>query len=878
VPPPSARIVGRRAPRNGAIAQNWHADPVRVGAPAYYAGPVVQQTLPAAHAPVQEVGAAITRGTVVDRYVVLDVIGEGGMGTVFAAHDASLDRNIALKIVRSEHTDRASQARLVREAKAMARVQHPAIVTVHDVGSIGSRVFIAMELVRGTTLGGWLDAAPRGWRDIVRVFVEAGRGLAAAHAAGVIHRDFKPENVLVDGAGRVRVSDFGLADILASDAESSAPVSAGTPWYMAPEQLTRGAIDARSDEFSFCVALWQAVYGCHPFASTEAELVAAVTSGAVRAAPPGRPAWLAAVLRRGLAVTPADRHPSMTELLAELERPITPRRSRVLVPIAVLGAGLAIGVAVVVSAGGSGPSCEAAAAPADARWHAARRDQIALALGGANAGVVVALDAYVRQWRDQRIDACRATHVRGEQSGELLDLRMQCLDRRLGELDALATALATGEPTVRTNATGATASLVPLSACADVVTLREVVPPPADPRQRARVDRARQDLTGIKVQLDTGRYAQGFAAVEPVAREADAIGYPPLVAEAELLRGSLAWRADHMDLAETALHRAIASAEVGRASDVSARAWLELLWFVSQERGQPAEALRLGALARGAVDRYGGDPLLAARLAERIGVAALDLGKLDDAAPELQRAYELRLRMLGDGDPSVAASLQHLAMLASARGDHATAIERHRRAYAMLVRRLGAEHPHTLLLLNALAAELKLAGQLDESRALLERGLAATERAAGVDTLDAGMYRFNLGIVRAERGEYDEALALERRALAIFGRVRGEDSAEVATCLAELAETLRKAGRHGEAIAEFHLAVPAVEHASGRDSSELADALTGLGRSLIAVNRRREAEPPLRRALEIREHGSDAEATRTTREALATATGRTRAR
>ena len=146
--------------------------------------------LPVAHPPVQEVGTTITRNTVVNHYVILDIIGKNGINTVFAAHDASLDRNIALKIVRSEHTDRASQARLVREAKAMARVQHPAIVTVHDVGSIGSRVFIAMELVRGTTLGGWLDAAPRGWRDIVRVFVEAGRGLAAAHAAGVIHRDF----------------------------------------------------------------------------------------------------------------------------------------------------------------------------------------------------------------------------------------------------------------------------------------------------------------------------------------------------------------------------------------------------------------------------------------------------------------------------------------------------------------------------------------------------------------------------------------------------------------------------------------------------------------------------------------------------------------
>jgi len=791
------------------------------------------------------------------------------MGTVFAAHDASLDRNIALKIVRGEHADLASQARLVREAKAMARVQHPAIVAVHDVGSVGARVFIAMELVRGTTLRGWLDSEPRPWRDIVRVFVAAGRGLEAAHAAGVVHRDFKPENVLVDEAGRPRVTDFGLADILAGDSAGTAPHSAGTPWYMAPEQLTRGAIDARSDQFSFCVALWQAVHGCHPFANTESELVAAVTAGALVAAPAGAPSWLAAALQRGLAVAPADRYPSMTALLAELERNVAPRRSRAIVPIAVLGAGLAIGGAVLLSTGGRGPSCDAAGAPADARWDAARRDQIARALGPPGAGVAAALDGYVHRWRDQRSDACRATHARGEQSGELLDLRMQCLARRLDELDALATVLVTGEPTVTANAVTATGALVPLTACADVVTLREVVPPPADPRLRARVDRARIDLSAVKAALDTGRYAQGFAAVEPIAREAAAIQYQPLIGEAELLRGALAWRTDRMDIAEAALYRAVASGEAGRAADVTARAWLELLWFVSQERRQPAEALRLGRLAQGAVDRYVGDPLLTARLAEGLGVAALDLGKLDDAEPQLQRAYDLRLRALGGADPSVAASLQHLAMVASARGDHVTAVDRHRRAYEIDKARLGPDHPHTLIMLNGLASELKIAGQLDESLALFERDLAAIEATAGPETYDAAMVRYNLGNVLEERGRHDEALAMFRQALAIFVTVRGEDSAEVATCRAELAEALRKAGQHAEAIAAFRQALPAVERASGHDSAEVADALTGLGRALRAAHRPRDAEPLLLRALEIREHAGDDGAARAVRAELA---------
>jgi tetratricopeptide (TPR) repeat protein len=370
----------------------------------------------------------------------------------------------------------------------------------------------------------------------------------------------------------------------------------------------------------------------------------------------------------------------------------------------------------------------------------------------------------------------------------------------------------------------------------------------------------RGEVAKIKAELATGRYQQGLAAIAPVVVEATALNYQPLIAEVELLHGSLAWRSDRADEAAPALLRSIASGEAGRAGDVTAEAWLELVWFIGQERQRPAEALRLGKLAQGAVDRYAGGSGLNASLAERLGVTALDLGKLDDAEPNLVRAYELRRDHYGGDDhPDVAASLQHLAMLASARGDHATAIERHRRAYDIIEKGLGEDHPHTEIALNGLAAELQLAGRSAEALPLFRRGLAIVERTAGPEAFDAAMYHYNMGLALTDLGRHDEAIALQRRARAIYLEVRGPDSVDVTNHRAELARALHLGGHLDEAIAEYREAVIAIERISGGDAKELATALTGFGLTLVDAKRPRDAEPVLRRALEIRERTGETE-------------------
>ena len=324
----------------------------------------------------------IQRGASIGRYVVQGWIAEGGMAEVYAAYDPNLDRKLAIKLVRVEGGNGVGivdgKARLLREAKAIAKLSHPNVVIIHDVGSYEDRVFIAMEHIEGGTLTYWRHAQPRTWREVLAVFMAAGRGLQHAHEANLVHRDFKPDNVMVRVDGEVRVMDFGLvrhvdalevtpmreyvpsspepgrADLSldatvglirpAGERSSSGGPPAqrskltatgttmGTPAYMAPEQFGGQVVDARSDQFSFCVALYEALYGERPFSgATMVALARSVRVGQVKP-PPKRsevPVIVWQALRRGLSVIPADRYPSMKDLLADLARHPQPPRRRI---------------------------------------------------------------------------------------------------------------------------------------------------------------------------------------------------------------------------------------------------------------------------------------------------------------------------------------------------------------------------------------------------------------------------------------------------------------------------------------------------------------------------------------------------------------------
>ena len=440
---------------------------------------------------------ALLEGTHVGRYVLRDRLGAGAMGVVFTAHDPELDREIAIKLLRSDLAEDAPRlpltARLLREAQAMARLAHPNVVAVHDVGWFGDHIFIAMELVKGQTLAQWLAAAHRSVAEVLAMFVAAGNGLAAAHAAGLVHRDFKPENVLVGLDGRVRVTDFGLADrAMAAGAPGAAAECdnpgqlAGTPFYMAPEQLAGRPVDARSDQFGFCVAVYAALTGKHPLRR----------DGAIAKLPPRDrlPGWLWRRLRRGLAADRGQRYPSMDDLLVQLAHgPRRQRRIRVATAVVVAcGVALAaIGLGADHSEVGiAGPRCGGAehllagvwdpsrALAIERVFHASQRSDAAAVFTAAS----LVLDQYANEWVAMRTDACERAGRNGHAPDPARNLRIDCLDARRGELRALTDRLVTAGDQLIDGAVIAARALGSLGVCADDVALLRPGNPETAPR------------------------------------------------------------------------------------------------------------------------------------------------------------------------------------------------------------------------------------------------------------------------------------------------------------------------------------------------------------------------------------------------------------
>jgi len=453
-------------------------------------------------------------GSRVGRYVLRDRLGAGAMGVVFAAHDPELDRDVAVKLLHSRLDDQAPRlpltARLLREAQAMARLAHPNVVAVHDVGWFGDHIFVAMELVQGQTLAQWLAAAPRPVTEILARFIAAGNGLAAAHTAGLVHRDFKPENVLVGRDGRVRVGDFGLAArATPADAPRERDGLAGTPFYMAPEQLAGEPIDARTDQFGFCVAIYAALTGKHP-----------LRRNGVRADRPprdGLPAWLWRTLQRGLAADRAQRYPSMDELLARLAHgPGRRRRFALGAAAAAIACG---GVLIAARLGAPGPAdpvdgnaagnvglrCRGAEQLLAGIWDPPRARAVQAVFHASERTTAVAtftaasllLDQYANQWIAMRTEACERGRRGGRGFDRAAGLSIDCLDARRSELGLLIDRLAaagdvTGDVTgdLIDGAVIAVRALGPLAVCADdEILLRSGSPDAARrPAEVAAVD------------------------------------------------------------------------------------------------------------------------------------------------------------------------------------------------------------------------------------------------------------------------------------------------------------------------------------------------------------------------------------------------------
>jgi tetratricopeptide (TPR) repeat protein len=781
-----------------------------------------------------QAGVILQRGQAIDRFVVLGLVGRGGMGEVYAAYDPELDRKVAIKLLRARGDTADARTRLLREAQAIAKLRHASVVMVYDVGAYADGVFIAMEFVEGMTAGAWVHAGPRAWRQTLDVYLAAGRGLAAAHAAGLVHRDFKPDNVMVTNEGQVRVMDFGLArqvaeaaaeaDAARREVESAAAGPAGnidpnqdpdatmdlrrgkaapdnlakttekylsvkltqtgamlgTPAYMAPEQFALRPTDARTDQFSFCVALYEAIYDQKPFTGDSlTALMASVTSGLV-APPPAKtrvPGWIRKVLLRGLRTNPDERFPSMEALLAALETDPTVRVRRAATGLA-LAAGLA---AVVLTAGrslGSGTvTCRGGAEHFAGIWEAgrgpsARKQDIRAAFLGtgapyaakAFASVTRLLDDYVEKWSRANLDACEATRVRGEQSDEVLDLRMACLQERVTNVRALTEVFASADEKTVENAVAAASALPPLDRCSDVASLRAVVKPPADPATQARVQSLRGDLARFTALRDAGHCAEAQGMEGNLLSSVRAVGYAPLLGEVLFASAELGDMCADQSRMFDLYRESVSVALAAHHDELAASAALMLSGKLADRLRQPVVARDWLRVGRGLLARLGSRPQLEAWALTAEANVFISEGQATAAVERYRQANQLKQRDLGRDNYDAVGGLLNLAVGLQAAGRYEEAVATDATARDAFVRVVGAEHPVVAMASSNRGESLDYLGRYSEARADFARAADIWRRSKA----DPGFVSYaltGLGTALLGEGKAGEAIAPLEEAL-----------------------------------------------------------------------------------------------------------------
>lgn len=858
----------------------------------------------------------LRRGTTVGRYIVLEQLGRGGMGIVYAAYDPGLDRKLALKVL--HESAGGSRQRALREAQALAKLSHPNAVAVHDVGEHDGSVYVAMEFIEGMTLGKWRNKGERSWREVVDVYAQAGRGLAAAHERGLVHRDFKPDNAMLDAQGRVRVLDFGLAKLADTEPiDDDTPGTLvgtnlthqgdliGTPAYMAPEQHARREAGPAADQFAFCVAMWEALYGEHPFdGSTAHEKAVAIVEHKLRDPPSsGVPRWLRRAVRRGLSASPSDRWPNMVELLAELERGQSRRRRvRVLV--------MSMSLAGVVGLGFSGhrwiqaraiASCEREGAELDLAWNDDTRARVRsgmLATGieqaaGTLERVMPKLEDYARAWSETRTELCIANEVDLSMDDELADRGAWCLATSRFDFDELVDALTHAAPKTVMAAVDATAGLHDPAQCKDLDTIRQQPAPPAE--RRDGVLAVRRRLSRAHMLGTTGGYEQGRDEAKQALEAARQLRWAPLIARAEARVGELHERNGDYDQAEAMLEEAFLRAVAADDTEIAQYAAERLTYVVGARIGRYDDGMRWSRVAEALAETLPRYTLSqrAAHLRSR-GAARRAHADFDAAKADLEEALTLYEASIGLQHPHGANVLSDLGHLAIQAGRYREALELYRRVVEVCEATFGSDHPITARALVNMAAAHQDLGELDQALEVYRRALPILEGTFGSDYIEVAQTVGNIGNLHAMRGDYASAresfekavevltkavgpdhyfvgmalnnvaamdeqegdfdAAIERyeRSIEIFRASLGDEHPNVTQSLSNLGNAYRRKGDLERAKELYEQALPLAEAKLGADHPDLVDTLLGLGRVELAQGRADSALALAERAVAIR--------------------------
>lgn len=817
---------------------------------------------------------ALPRGAIIGRYVVIDRVGSGGMGVVYAAFDPELDRKVAIKLLQSNSAE--GQAWLLREAQAMARLSHPNVIPVFDVGTLAERVFVAMEFVDGQTARQWIHPI-RPAQQVVDLFVAAGRGLAAAHAAGVVHRDFKPDNILVGKDGRVRVMDFGLArgalDVRPEPAAlpdevspvnlftplTRADVLVGTPTYMAPEQHAGAPADASTDQFSFGISLHEALFGELPFEGIPEDR-AEPSRWAVRPPPKGArvPARIRRVIARALSPDAHDRYPSLTSLLEDLRRDPGPARMPYVWAASVFAVtGLIFAASRIFAPGPPVSMCQGATASLRGVWDAPTRAEVESVFNATESPFVKtalpavedALSSYADRWVAMRTDACVATRVRGMQSDEVLSLRMLCLDRRLAELSALTRVFKQADSATVESAPLAVHSLASVETCGDVAALKARIPPPQDAALKARVEAVAASLDRAEALYATGKLKDGMDQVKPAVEAASKLHYRPLEAEALLLLGKMQRLSDPAQ-SVTSLQRAAWGAQTSGADDLLVEAGTALIRLES-ERALFSEAHLWKALVGATLDKDAQAQSLRASFQEAVAEALLREGHPGDALTALDGAAKLMSDGSGRDELTRSEILTTRGAVLRALGRVGEAHQSFSSALSIRERLLGPDHPETAVTLQQRAQTALLQDNPLGALQDFERALAINTQSFGPKSVNALQALAGTGEVLMAQGDVDGALHRLGGVLASLQTQLGPNHLELAPVLTALGEGELLKNEPKVARIHFERALRLREATLGTEHPDVAVTLTALARARLADNSAADALPLLQRALSL---------------------------
>ncbi|WP_181234624.1 serine/threonine-protein kinase [Enhygromyxa salina] len=855
----------------------------------------------------------------IGRFSILRKLGAGGMGVVYAGYDEELDRKVAIKLLHERGQSPARRQRLLREAQGLARLSHTNVVQVYEIGEHEGAAFIAMEFVDGVTLGAWLAQRSRSRREIIQVFVQAGRGLAAAHHKDLVHRDFKPDNVMIAGDGRVVVMDFGLVHEAGSvavtgdgaepldearaaeirrDVMSSSQIEAdaierslrssvlssdltatgammGTPAYMAPEQFAGGVTDGRTDQFSYAVSLWEALCGERPFAGhSVTELCTAVISGQLREPPRGAdlPAYLRKILVRALATDPDNRWPSMAALLAALSVNRERRRAVALAVGAPLLLALAVGVGwqrhEQAAVAERVAACQRDSEALIEVWNDDTRAQIEAAFaatklelaGDAWSRTQLRLSDYASEWSALRLASCRAATVEHTREPAAADRVDACLDERQAAFTSLLGLLETADAKLVQRAVQASAELPLTSQCSDDAWLAHRIELPEDPQTREQIAASRSQLEGVEVLLTTARYDQAKLAAQAALAQAEAIAWPPIDAEARYAIAIVATKLGEFAAAEPELERAFFTAGEAGHDLLALRAAISLVDIVGDELERHEEGLRWARVAAMLLARLNlTRSLEAAVLANNIGNVLENRGSYVEAQVEYERAHQLWLAAFGSEHPQIATVLNNIGVVQRRQGKLEDALATQTRALALREATLGPAHPacgDTLANLGNIYWEV---GDLDQALAHGQRAHEIWLAVFGENNQKIGYALNNIGNVHFSRGELDQALDHYRRAHQVWEAALGPEHSTVAMALTNTGNVLMMKGELDEALALQRRALAVSEAASGPDSPGVAEKLNNVAVVLDAKGEHDEALALHRRALVIREQAFGAE-------------------